>query len=156
MRKLTGLINKYLTVLVCIFMVLMVVDVFLQVLFRFVIEKPLSWSEEVSRYLFVWIVWIGAALVFADKAHVGIDLLVIKFSSRWQRRIEITVYLVFLFPMCIMLYQGFALATLNMNQPSAALRMPMGIPYAAIPIAAFVMILNTTFHVFFPDRTKEK
>jgi TRAP-type C4-dicarboxylate transport system permease small subunit len=150
MWKLSKSINKYLTGLIGIFMVFMVIDVFLQVLFRFVIERPLSWTEEVSRYLFVWIVWIGSAIVLAEKAHVGIDILVKKFSSNWQRRMEVLIYLVFLFPLCIMLYQGVALAKLNMNQPSAALRMPMGIPYAAIPIAAFVMILNTLFYILFP------
>jgi TRAP-type C4-dicarboxylate transport system permease small subunit len=145
-------INKLFLVLTGILMALMVIDVFLQVLFRFVFESPLSWTEEVSRYLFVWIVWIGSALVMADKGHVGIDILIKNFSPTWQRFMEILIYLIFLFPASAMAYYGFALAKLNMNQPSAALRMPMGIPYAAIPIAAVLMILNVLFYIFFPTK----
>ena len=152
MRAIMAGINKVFLVLTSLLMALMVVDVFLQVLFRFVIESPLSWSEEVSRYLFVWIVWIGSALVMAEKGHVGIDILIRKFSPAWQRFMEIFIYLIFLFPASAMAYYGYTLAKLNMNQPSAALRLPMGIPYAAIPIAAVLMILNVLFYIFFPKK----
>ncbi len=152
MRKIIGAINKFFIVFTAFLMVLMVIDVFLQVLFRFVIEKPLSWTEEVSRYLFVWIIWIGSGVVLAEKGHVGIDILVSRFSKEWRRRMEIIIYLLFLVPLSAMAYEGIALANLNMNQPSAALRMPMGIPYAAIPISAILMILNTIFYVFFPKK----
>ena len=152
MRTILSGINRFFLVFTCILMALMVVDVFLQVLFRFVIERPLSWTEEVSRYLFVWIVWIGSAIVMAEKGHVGIDILIKKFSPAWQRFLEILIYLIFLFSASAMAYFGFALAKMNMNQPSAALRMPMGIPYAAIPIAAVLMILNIIFYIFFPKK----
>ena len=150
MRRVLNGINKFFLGLAGVLMALMVVDVFLQVLFRFVIESPLSWTEEVSRYLFVWVVWIGSALVIAEKGHVGIDVVVKNFSVSRQRFMEILIYLIFLFPASVMVYFGFALADLNMNQPSAVLRIPMGIPYAAIPVSAILMILNILFHVFFP------
>jgi TRAP-type C4-dicarboxylate transport system permease small subunit len=126
--------------------------VFVQVIFRFFIQQPLSWSEEVARYVFVWIIWMGAAVVVKQGGHPSMDLLTKSFSPRWQRLTEIVMALLYVATLLTVVVTGFALVYANMSQPSPAMELPMGFPYAAIPLAAVIMLLNLTYYVFFPRK----
>jgi len=130
----------------------MVVVVFVQVIFRFFIQQPLSWSEEVARYVFVWIIWMGAATVVREGGHPGMDLLTRSFSPAWQRVTELAMALLFFATLVTIIVTGFGLVLGNMSQPSPAMELPMGIPYAAIPLSACIMLLNLLCYVFFPRK----
>ena len=150
MRRLVEVVNRTADLLTQILLGVMVVVVFTQVIFRFFIQQPLSWSEEVARYVFVWIIWIGAAVVVKQGGHPGMDLLTKSFSPRWQRVTEIAMALLYVATLLTVVFTGFGLVLVNMSQPSPAMELPMGIPYAAIPLAAVIMLLNLACYVFFP------
>jgi TRAP-type C4-dicarboxylate transport system permease small subunit len=152
MRRLVEVVNRTADILTQILLGVMVVTVFTQVIFRFFIEQPLSWSEEVARYVFVWIIWMGAAVVVKQGGHPGMDLLTKSFSPRWQRVTEIAMALLYVATLLTVVFTGFALVYTNMSQPSPAMELPMGIPYAAIPLAAVIMLLNLACSVFFPQQ----
>jgi len=152
MRTLVEVVNRAADVLAQILLGVMVVVVFIQVIFRFFIQQPLSWSEEVARYVFVWIIWMGAAVVVKQAGHPGMDLLTKSFSPRWQRVTEVAMALLYAATLCTMVVTGFALVYANMSQPSPAMELPMGIPYAAVPLAAVIMLLNVACYVLFPRR----
>jgi TRAP-type C4-dicarboxylate transport system permease small subunit len=145
-------LNRRVDVLTEVLLAVMVVVVFVQVIFRFFIQLPLSWSEEVARYLFVWIIWMGAATVVKEGGHPGMDLLTRSFSPRWQRVTEIAMNLLFSATLVTIVVTGFMLASANMSQPSPAMELPMGIPYAAIPLSAVIMLINLAFFAFFPRK----
>ena len=75
MRRLVDAVNRAADIADAGLLGVMVIIVFTQVIFRFFIQQPLSWSEEVARYVFVWIIWIGAAVVVRENGHPGMDLL---------------------------------------------------------------------------------
>jgi TRAP-type C4-dicarboxylate transport system permease small subunit len=152
MRTLVEVVNRAADVLAQVLLGVMVVVVFIQVIFRFFIQQPLSWSEEVARYVFVWIIWMGAAVVVKQGGHPGMDLLTKSFSPRWQRVTEVTMALLYAATLCTMVVTGFGLVYANMSQPSPAMELPMGIPYAAVPLAAVIMLLNVVCYVFFPRK----
>lgn len=115
--------------------VVMIVVALLQVLFRYVLATPLSWSEELARYCFVWIVFLGAAIGLQRGFHLGVDLLVNTFPKPIRNGLEI---------MCFVLIGGFAvtvayasLSVLEMNtmQRSPAMGVQMSWIYVAIPIS---------------------
>lgn len=156
MRKLVEAVNAGAAVLTQLFLATMVVVVFTQVIFRFILQQPLSWSEEVARYVFVGIIWMGAAVLVKDDGHPGMDLLTRILPSSWQRAIRIVVSILVAATLGTVVITGFGLVYANMNQPSPAMELPMGIPYAAIPLSAAIMVLNLLFYVFFPKKAEGK
>ena len=152
MRRLVKVVNRVAELVAQTLLGVMVVVVFVQVIFRFFIQQPLSWSEEVARYVFVWIIWMGAAVMVKQNGHPGMDLLTKSFPPRWQRATEVVMSLLYTATLLTVVVTGFALVRANMSQPSPAMELPIGIPYAAIPLAAVIMLLNLTYYVFFPRK----
>lgn len=125
-------------------MALMVVDVTWQILTRFLPMNPSSYTEELARYLLVWIGMLGAAYAYRKKSHLGIDLLTRSLPKKLKKKIEIlTVTLCFIFSASVMVFGGFhlLLLTFELNQLSAALNIPMGYVYAVIPLSGVLICL---------------
>jgi TRAP-type transport system small permease protein len=154
MRKLVEGVNRAAEILTQIFLAVMVVVVFTQVIFRFIIQQPISWSEEVARYVFVGIIWMGAAVLVKDDGHPGMDLLTRNLPSSWQSAIRFLVNILVAATLGAVMITGFQLVYANMSQPSPAMELPMGIPYAAIPLAAAIMLLNLLCYVVFPKKAE--
>ena len=75
-RKTLDRVNALAEYAVCALLAVMVVVVFLQVIFRFIIRSSLPWSEELSRYVMVWIVFLGASIGIKRKSHIGVEVVV--------------------------------------------------------------------------------
>ena len=86
-------LGKGVDYIAAILLAVMTVLVFLQVLFRYWLQLPLDWGEEVSRYLFIWSAMLGAAIAAKRRAHFGIDFLVTALPSPVQTAIAIGVNL---------------------------------------------------------------
>lgn len=156
MRRLVDAVNRGAEIATQACLGGMVIIVFTQVIFRFFIQQPLSWSEEVARYVFVGIIWMGAAVVVRENGHPGMDLLTRSLPAAWQCAIQIFVNLLVAATLGTVVITGFHLVSANMTQPSPAMELPMGIPYAAIPLSAAIMLINLVFYVFFPKKTGSK
>jgi TRAP-type transport system small permease protein len=156
MRKFVEGVNRGAEILTQVFLAAMVVVVFTQVVFRFLIQQPISWSEEVARYVFVGIIWMGAAVLVREDGHPGMDLLTRSLPSSWQTAIRVLVNLLVAATLGAIVVTGFQLMYANMSQPSPAMELPMGVPYAAIPLAATIMLLNLLCYVFFPKKAEGK
>ncbi len=123
-----------------------VIVVLLQILFRFVIQKPLSWSEELSRYLFIWIVYIGSYLCTKSNSHLGITYFVDILPTKIAKVVRTIANICLVIYMVVVIYFGFSLSFRVMGQPSAVLRVPMGIVYMAIPLGMTVMLMRMFFN----------
>lgn len=86
MRRLILLYFRLLNLLIAIFLAIMVVLVFGNVVLRYVFNSGWSTSEEVSRWLFVWITFLGATLALAERSHMGTDILT-RVMPRWAQKI---------------------------------------------------------------------
>ncbi len=137
------ILGKGVDYLAAILMTAMTVVVFLQVLFRYWLHLPLDWGEEVSRYLFVWSAMLGAGIATKRGAHFGIDFLVKILPLFAQKAIAIGINLCICGFLGMIVVQGTRLANLNLSQISPTLSIPMGIPYAAIPVCASLMLIYT-------------
>ncbi len=92
MDKSIGYLNFIMKHFLNLIMAVLTGSVFTQVVFRFVINKPLAWSEELAIYCLVWLTFLGAAYAMSLKAHIGVDFFIELFpiSIRkvfftWQR-----------------------------------------------------------------------
>ena len=127
-------------VLIVILMVPLVASVFGQVLYRKLLEGAIPWSEELARYLFIWIVWLGAVVGIQRKAHFGIQLLVDRFPRPLRCLAQIIVSAASTLFLSIVIYKGFQLAVANWHQLSPAMRIPMTLPYLSVPVCAVLML----------------
>ncbi len=120
---------------------LMIAVTFAQVIFRYVLRSPLPWSEELARYCFVWIVFLGATLGLERGVHIGVDILTILLPGRVQRWLAaINEVLILAFVLLIIL-ASVSVVDANRLQFSPALGLQMAKVYLAIPLGMAVMAL---------------
>ena len=115
-----------------------VVNVLWQVFTRFVLGNPSSYTEELARYLLIWIGLIGAAYASGRRLHLAIDLLPNHLTGRSQRVLAIAIELcTAVFAVGVLLIGGVRLVqfTLSLGQTSAALGLKIGYVYLALPIS---------------------
>lgn len=140
--KSMDLVNKVVTWLVAVILGVMSVVTFTQVLYRYVLEAPLPWSEELARYLMVWLVFLGAGLGVRMKALIGMEA-VVNFMPKLLK--NISRELVMVFTLCfltVVFFYGLRLTVMNMSQVSPAMQISMAWPYLAVPTGALLMMAN--------------
>jgi TRAP-type C4-dicarboxylate transport system permease small subunit len=138
------LMDKILSVTLSTLMALMVLDVTWQIGTRFLTSSPSSWSEEVARFLLIWIGLLGAAWAYRQRAHLGLSYLIENFDCHTQKKIEIFSYLISAtFAILVMIYGGMQLVllTLELNQLSASLGIKIGYVYMVIPLSGVMITL---------------
>lgn len=119
----------------------MFVCVFLQVFTRYVLLSPLSWTEEVARYVFVWASFLGAAVLVGRGEHFSIDLIVRALRPKWQSILAIAVgALVMTFAMLMTVY-GLRVSLRLLTATSPVLELSLGLVYSIIPISGVYMLL---------------
>ena len=129
-------------VVVCAFITFVILS-FVQVVLRYGFGRPLTWAEEVSRYLFVWVVFVGAGIAARYKAHIALDFLVSRFTPRVQRRVAMLVgALSFVMLLLVFVWYGWFLTQVSMRQESPATGIPVGWATLAIPVGGIVAVIN--------------
>jgi TRAP-type transport system small permease protein len=134
---------------------LMVIAVFLQVFFRYVVNNPLNWSEELSRYVFVWVSMVGASIGMKKKAHYGLDALHRLLPEKQGKVIEVFLYSLVSTFLLVLIYFGIDLNREIHLQKAPGLEISMAIPYSAIPVGSLLMFLHVLFMPF-ANRGKEE
>jgi TRAP-type C4-dicarboxylate transport system permease small subunit len=118
------------------------VAIALQVLFRYVLELPLPWTEELSRYLFVWAALIGAAVSVGRNDQFVIPILFDHLPALLQRMLDLVIQVLGLGFAAIMVWYGFEMAGRLMMAASPVLPIPQGSVYLVIPIAGLYMAVH--------------
>ena len=119
-------------------LLLMIGVVFLQTFCRFVIFKSLTWSEELSRYLFVAVIALGINLAATDHLFVKIEIIDGYLKGKAKYIINIIRKAAALFVSVIFMYSGFKLIEIGGYQISPAMGIPMSILYGIV-FLGFVM-----------------
>lgn len=130
----------------------MVLIVFLNVILRYFFHSGLTWSEELARYQFVWVVFLGAILAYKDKGHLAVDLLVGVVPKRLQKVLFLLSNAVIIAVLVLLIHGLVRLIYLSQGTLSPALEMPVNIlSYAGLLACfcmAFMAILQTIQFVF--------
>ena len=114
---------------------------FIQVVLRYVFNAAFFGAEELARFMFSWLIFLGGTVALDRGMHFAVDVIINVLSAALQRVIFIFVQLTVLAVLAILLVKGVQLAALNWTQLSPAMQIPISIPYAAIPTASALMIL---------------
>lgn len=121
----------------------MVVIISAQVWYRFILNDPLSWSEEAGRYLFVWISFMGAAAGVRYQVHLGIDLMDKLLPPGAYRIVVVLVNLIMQVFLLMIIYWGFKILGIIQFQESASMHISMRYPYMAVPVGGIFMLINS-------------
>lgn len=138
------------------FTVVMVVAVFLQVVFRYVVNHPLSWSEELARYIFVWASMLGASMGVKKKTHFCLDALLKMIPQPQRKIIEAVLYTIMSVLLIVLVYFGTKFSSELYVQTAPGLNITMAIPYAAIPVGGLLMLLHILLMPFADSEDRER
>ena len=121
----------------------MTLDVLWGVITRYALGSQASWTEELARFLLIWIGILGAAYASGQKMHLSIDLLKPSLPPKGQQQLFLIInLLVILFALFVMVIGGARLMYLTqiLGQVSPALRIPVAFIYAIIPVSGLLII----------------
>jgi TRAP-type C4-dicarboxylate transport system permease small subunit len=129
---------------------LMVLNVSWQVLSRYVVQNPSSFTDELSRYMLIWLGMLGAAYVAGQNQHLAIDILPNKLSGKPKMKLLVLISsLVLLFALIAMVLGGSNLVyiTYILDQKSATLQIPLAYIYTIIPISGLLVVYYQIFQI---------
>lgn len=135
--------------------IVMTVMIFLQVIYRYVIGDSLSFSEELARYMFIWCVAMGSALALKTRSHIGVEILVERLPKSLAYPAKVVASIVNLLFFALLIWCGFDMVSETMDQESAALELPMGYVYLAVPLSGIVLFvceIKNTLDDFLGDK----
>lgn len=125
------------------FMAVMAITIPITVFSRYVLQNTPIWTDETALFSLVWASMLGAAVGLRKGYQVGIRSLIEKAPRTISALMEGTGFAFMLFFLAIMVLFGARQTITNLRQLSAAMRMPMALPYLALPVGFFIMFLFT-------------
>lgn len=154
MAKAINLMNLILKHVLNLVFAVLTTAVFTQVIFRFVLKKPLAWTEELAIYCLVWLTFLGAAYALSQRAHIGVDFFTQLFPLVVRKIIYTVATFISLVFYIIMVTYGYRLMIQGFSQTSSVFKIPMGAVYSVIPLSGIILIINLIF-IFVQDIKSE-
>lgn len=143
-------LNMVLEAVLVLLMSVLVLDVLWQVISRYLLSSPSSFTDELAGFLLIWVGVLGAAYVAGRKEHLAIDILVQKSPPGRQRILLYLIHsLIFLFALSVMVTGGVILmyTRFALGVKSAALQLPLGYVYIVLPISGFIIMFYEVLHI---------
>lgn len=142
-----GLLNRVTEVIVIIAYVVLMVAIPAAVFFRYVLNNSIVWAEELARYLFVWITFLGAGLGVGKKVHVGIDAVTRRLPSNLRANIGLAVNIGIMGFLIGLIAYGTQFTLFGIGNKALVLGIPMAFVYLAVPIGGLVMLSNVILDI---------
>jgi len=140
-EKTNLIIFKWLERILAIVVSFLVAILFLQVVLRYVFSYSISQIDELSRYIFIWVIFLGISLGFKSNAHLGVEFLTNALSIGKKRLLKSLVIITLIVFWTIVLISGFQMVGFTVYQKSATLLIPMAYVYLAVPISSIFCLL---------------
>lgn len=123
-------------------LILIIVVVTCQVIWRYGFNNSLSWTEEISRYLYAWLIFIGAASAIGMDSHIKVDIFSVKLKGKAKKLLSAVHYILLIFVQSYLLYYGIDFVIKTKGSYSTALGLPMDIfVNTSLPIACLIGII---------------
>ncbi|MDP2058103.1 MAG: TRAP transporter small permease [Flavobacteriaceae bacterium] len=143
-------VSRIMEIFLVALFVLLFFDVLLQVFSRYFLNASFSFTEELARFLLIWLSILGAAYLNAKREHLSMDFLYRKFSIENKKKLSILIEVfILLFALAVMVAGGFNLVyiTLHLEQLSGTLQIPLGYVYAILPISGLLIMCFSVYHL---------
>lgn len=109
---------------------------------RFIFKQAITWSDEATRYLFIWVSLIGASIGVEQGSHANVSVFVDLLPKGMRKYAYIIANALCVFFCIVLVYTGIQLVVAQSNQVSAAMRINMSFVYSAIPVSFALMGIN--------------
>lgn len=141
MKKLKQMIDKAVEWFSIALVIVMVLLVLWQVIARYLLNSPSSFSEALTRYLFVWLVLSTSTYAFGSRDHMYISALNDRLRGKTRTVVNILIeILTILFAACVMVFGGSIITRMQMVSLDSSLHIPMGVVYAVIPVCGVITV----------------
>jgi len=146
LRKFRDALNRLLEMLLILMIAILILDVLLGVVSRYVLKDQVGWTEELARVLLIWVGFLGAAVTFNRGGHLGVDFftgLMDAESRRWMTLFRHLVVIVFAGVVMVGGGTRLVLDTLELEQMMMAIGIAKGWVYLVVPLSgAFIVLFN--------------
>jgi TRAP-type transport system small permease protein len=145
LQKISNVFSRILNWAIALSLASMSLLVFGNVLLRYLFNSGITWSEEMSRFLFVWMVFLGAIAALKDNMHLGVDLIVNALPEKAKKVVFVISNLLVLYVLWLLLEGSWKMTVLNMNSSAPATGLPLSFLYGigiltSISMAAIVLV----------------
>lgn len=142
-EKTSDFFDKVLRFISSYLLLVMVIAVFIGVLNRFIFQFSfISWTEELARFLLIYICMIGSCIAIKTGGHVNI-VFIIERLNKFKKPVVIFNHLIVIIFLAVVTIYGTKLCFTQAYQLSPALRISMSIPFASVPFGSFVMVIHS-------------
>ena len=138
-----GILSRTLEVILVVILTSMVGLVFGNVVARYVFNSAITWAEEVARFLFVWLTFVGASFGLMKGLHLGMDIMVARLKPHTRSIVEVVNGIITLTFLGVWIVGGVHLIQANLDYMSPATGFSMGLVYMIGPFAAVLMSVET-------------
>ena len=150
------LIYRLLEFTIFLFTVALVIIVATAVVFRYVISQSLYWGTELPNFLFMWMVFLGAAIAYHTKKHIAFSIFVNKLPPKIRNPVEMISLLILAAFFAFLLVTGIQVCLANFDSETEALKWPYGIVYACVPLSGILMLLDSLSEIWMKVRGKNR
>jgi TRAP-type C4-dicarboxylate transport system permease small subunit len=140
-------INRLIRLVIVILFTMMVVLVFAQVVAR-ALGNSLTWSEELSRFTMIWMVFLASSIAYKEKSHIIVDNLVKALPAKWSRRMQLVSLIFQIIFLAVLLWGAYLVIPTTSMQRSPANSINMANIYIAIPISAVLILIDVIISIF--------
>ena len=127
-------------VISCVLSIAIIVST--SIFFRYVLNNSITWSEEIAKYLMVWMVFVGAPVAMIQSRHIAIEIFPNLFRPRIRALIFLIVNLLIVVTMAFWTYRGFTYTMGGMSQVMSSFdKIPLGVVFASIPFGSCIMMI---------------
>ena len=148
MESIKRILDKIIEVFCIVIMAVMTLLVTWQVFTRYILNSPSAITEQLSQYLFVWLILYAAAYVFGKREHMKITFIREKISEELGIIFDVSQEIIIaIFALSIMTYGGLISTLKQMDQMDASLQIPIGVVYSAIPISGIFIVFYSIYNL---------
>ena len=143
MKQIRSHLDKIIELLLVSILSAMVINVLWQIITRYFSASPSSFSDELARYLMIWLGLIGSAYVSGKKEHVSIDYFLKKLNHKKRVLLNRLIdFIILFFAFFVMIIGGghLVFVTIKLEQLSPSLQIPLGFVYSVIPLSGLIII----------------
>lgn len=152
----TAALEQIVNIIAIMFFSLIFGIMLLQIFFRYVLNSPLVWTEELCRYLFIWICFLGWTIALKQGSHIRINFIIERIPWRFRKMILIVFQVLILFFLLQLTRLGVAMMQRSFSVPTITLFFSWAYVYLAAPVSAIIMFLYSLLHLLELLRQRQK
>mgnify|MGYP001046824526 CR=1 FL=1 len=150
MDKISNIFDKCIQYIVVLLLAALVLIVNASVFYRYVLSNPVKWTEEISIYIIIYVVFLGSGMALKRGKHVGIRIILEKFPYSIKKIIEIVISFGIIFFLLVLIRESYLLSIFSKMQRSPAVNISYYWRYIIVSIGGINMVIQTV-NILFKD-----